>query len=52
MSSFEAGRPLRDTEGKQHVEGLAIIFAGSYNNGNSFFPGKCTPNETVDQQFE
>lgn len=45
-------RSLRDSDGKQHVEGLAIIFTGAYNNGIPCFSENYIPYDIVDKQFE
>ena len=42
---------LRDANGKQHIEGLAIIFSGSYNHGIPCFPPHMTPYEIVDTRM-
>jgi hypothetical protein len=42
---------LRDANGKQHIEGLAIIFSGSYSNGIPCFPPNLTPYEIVDTRM-
>ena len=39
---------LRDPNGKQHIESLAIIFTGSYNNGKPCFQANFTPYDLVD----
>lgn len=39
---------LRDPNGKQHIENLAIIFTGAYNNGIPCFPANYTPYEVLD----
>ena len=42
---------LRDANGKQHIEALAIIFSGSYSNGIPCFPPHFTPYEIVDTRM-
>lgn len=42
---------LRDANGKQHIEGLAIIFSGSYSHGIPCFPPHMTPYEIVDTRM-
>ena len=43
---------LRNASGKQHIEALAIIFTGSYNNGVPSFPPNFTPYDIVDTRME
>ena len=43
---------LRDATGKQHIEGLAIIFSGAYNKGIPCFPPNLTPYDMLDTNVE
>ena len=43
---------LRDPHGKQHIEGLAIIFTGSYNDNKPCFPANYTPYDLLDTNVE